>query len=200
MQDKEIELNRLLHYLEEKQISSKKVYEGSLLHVYEDEIELPDKKPSAREWIEHPGASAVVPVFEDGTIMLVKQYRYPPRKLFIEVPAGKIDKGESPQTTATRELQEECGILCERLEKAGDFFPAIGYSDEIIHVYVAWGLKMQEQNVDDDEFLLNYRLSFSEALRMIEAGDIDDGKTICSLIQASLWWKKNEPFKVKLEG
>lgn len=184
--------------LREKKLTSKKVFDGKLLHVYSDEAELPDQTTSTREWIKHPGASAVVPVFEDGTIMLLQQFRYPPKKTFIEVPAGKIDPGENKKTTAERELLEESGIKCENIEEVGSFYPAIGYADEIIYVYTAWGLTEEGQAVDDDEFLLKYRIPFSKALEMIRTGEITDGKTICSLIQASMWWRENEPFKVGL--
>ena len=182
--------------LREKRLTSKKVFNGKLLHVYSDEAELPDNSTSTREWIKHPGASAVVPVFEDGTVMLLQQFRYPPKKTFIEVPAGKIDPGESKKSTAKRELFEESGIKCEQLKEVGSFYPAIGYADEIIYVYVAWGLTEEAQSVDDDEFLLKYRIPFSKALRMIKTGEITDGKTICSLIQASMWWRENIPFEV----
>lgn len=193
---KDSDLNKHSAQLLEKPLNSKHVFDGKLLQVYYDEVELPDNTTSSREWIKHPGASAVVPVFEDGTIMLVKQFRYPPRKIFIEVPAGKIDPGETPHSSAKRELLEESGLSCEHLENAGSFYPAIGYADEIIHVFVGWGLTENKQNVDDDEFLLNYRIHLSEALNMIGSGEISDGKTICALTQAWMWWQKNKPFDV----
>ena len=183
--------------LTETQISSNHVFDGSLLQVYVDEVRLPDGETSTRDWIKHPGASAVVPVFKDGSVMLLKQFRYPARKIFIEVPAGKLDAGEPPEKTAERELFEETGIKCTDLAKAGSFFPAIGYADEIIHVYAAWGLELHSSRQDDDEFVLNHRVPFSEALAMIESGEIDDGKTICSLYQVHRWWKKNGPFEVQ---
>lgn len=182
--------------LTEKKMSSKHVFDGKLLQVYVDDVQLPDGTTSTRDWIKHPGASSVVPVFEDGTIMLLKQFRYPPRKIFIEVPAGKLDEGEAPVKTAERELLEETGISCASISEAGSFFPAIGYADEEIFVFVAWGLNEQAKNVDDDEFLLNHRVSFADALEMIATGEISDAKTICSIIKAKLWWEKHEPFPV----
>jgi ADP-ribose pyrophosphatase len=182
--------------LEEKKISSEKVYDGKLLQVYVDEVKLPDGSRSTRDWIKHPGASAVVPVFQDGSVMLLKQFRYPPKLIFNEVPAGKLDPGDSPEETARRELQEESGLICNHLELAGSFYPAIGYADEIIYIYVAWGLTQKEKNSDEDEFLLNHRIPFSEALMMIASGEISDGKTICALFKAHLWWKQNNPFVV----
>lgn len=182
--------------LTEKQLSSQRVYDGRLLQVYVDDVQLPDNTESTRDWIKHPGASAIVPVFEDGTIMLLKQYRYPPRKIFIEVPAGKLDEGESPVVTAKRELIEETGYECSSIESAGSFYPAIGYADEEIYVFVAWNLHQTLKNVDDDEFVINHRVSFADALEMIASGEITDAKTICSIMKAKIWWEENEPFPV----
>lgn len=182
--------------LTEKKLSSRHVYDGPLLQVYVDDVQLPDDTQSTRDWIKHPGASAIVPVFDDGTIMLLKQFRYPPRRIFIEVPAGKLDEGEPPMATAKRELVEETGFECGSIESAGSFFPAIGYADEEIFVFVAWNLEQKLKNVDDDEFVINHKVPFSEALEMIASGEITDAKTICSIIKAKVWWEKNEPFPV----
>jgi ADP-ribose pyrophosphatase len=182
--------------LSEKQLSSRHVFDGRLLQVYVDDVQLPDDSRSTRDWIKHPGASAIVPVFEDGTIMLLKQFRYPPRRVFIEVPAGKLDEGEPPMVTAKRELVEETGYESKSMENAGSFFPAIGYADEEIHVFVAWDLEQKLKNVDDDEFVINHRVPFSEALKMISSGEITDAKTICSIVKARAWWEKNAPFPV----
>ena len=179
--------------------SSKAVFSGRLLNVFLDEVKLPDNSFSTREWIRHPGACAVVPIFEDGSIMLLKQFRYPPRKVFIEVPAGKIDAGEDPAVTAERELLEESGVKCENLVHVGHFYPAIGYADEIIHSYVAWGLTVEKQNTDDDEFLKPYRIPYQKAIDMIESGEITDAKTISTLLQVKMWWLKNQPFEIPLD-
>ncbi len=183
----------------ETEHSSKQVFSGKLLHVYSDVVKLPDNSISTREWIKHPGASAVVPVFRDGSIMLLNQFRYPARKVFIEVPAGKIDPGEEPSVTAKRELLEESGVKCQNLVNVGHFYPAIGYADEIIYSYVAWDLSIEKQNADDDEFLLPNRLPFKKALKMIGTGEITDAKTISTLIQVKLWWLKNHPFEIPLD-
>lgn len=188
-----------LRKLGEQKISSEHVFDGKLLQVYFDEVTLPDGNESTREWIKHPGASAVVPVFPDGTIMLLRQFRYPARKVFLEVPAGKLDPGESPESTAKRELLEESGLNCDNLIRTGSFYPAIGYADEIIYSFVAWGLDMQKSALDEDEFLLNYRVSFSDALDLVSNGEIQDAKTICTLYNAANWWKKHIPFAINLD-
>jgi len=176
---------------------SKNVFSGKLLDVYLDHVILPDKETSTREWIKHPGACAVVPVFADGTIMLVKQYRYPVGQIFYEVPAGKIDSEEPQDKTASRELLEESGIVAKELSYVGHFYPGIGFSDEIIHIYTAWNLQLKRQSVDYDEFLINYRISYMKAIEMINNGIISDGKTICSILKTREWWKKYRPFDVK---
>lgn len=174
----------LLESLKEITKSSKKVFDGKLLQVFYDEAVLPSKEVSTREWIKHPGACAIVPIFENGDVMLIDQFRYPPKKLFLEVPAGKIDKGEHPDETAKRELVEETGIVAKNLVNIGHFYPAIGYADEIIFIYVATNLTESDINTDEDEFVRKRRIPFKEAIKRVHAGEIDDGKTITCLLRA----------------
>ncbi|MDX1636973.1 MAG: NUDIX hydrolase [Balneolaceae bacterium] len=185
------------HKLVETRISSTEVFDGRLLHVFFDEARLPDGSQSTREWIKHPGASAVLPVFPDGDIMLVKQFRYPVSQIFYEVPAGKIDPGETADGTAGRELREEAGLSCRRFHYLGHFYPSIGYTDEIIHLYVAWDIDEYEQAVDEDEFLVKERVPFREAVEMVHTGVISDGKTAITLLRAWKWWQEEGPFQVK---
>ncbi|MGD8428294.1 MAG: NUDIX hydrolase [Balneolaceae bacterium] len=184
------------HKLIERTISSKEIFNGKLLHVFLDEARLPDGSTSTREWIKHPGASAVLPVFENGDVMLVRQFRYPMAQIFYEVPAGKIDPHENADTTAVRELKEEAGLRCKQFEYVGHFYPGIGYSDEIIHIYTAWDITTYEQQVDDDEFLLKERMPFSKAIEMVHRGEISDGKTVISLLRSWHWWKERGPFEI----
>lgn len=176
--------------LVERQISSKEVFRGKLLHVFYDEAGLPNGETGTREWIKHPGACAVVPVFENGDIMLIRQFRYPMAQIFWEVPAGKIDSGEDQDSTALRELEEEAGLRAENYEYVGHFYPGIGYSDEIIHIYLAWGLTTVEQNMDEDEFVIKERIPFKEAVQMVHSGEINDGKTVICLLRAWEVWSK----------
>tara|TARA_R110002126_G_scaffold1440_4_gene8271 strand:+ start:715 stop:1269 length:555 start_codon:yes stop_codon:yes gene_type:complete len=171
--------------------SSKEVFNGKLLHVFYDEAQLPDGGLSSREWIKHPGASAIVPVFDNGDVMLIHQFRYPSRQIFLEVPAGKIDKGENPHQTAVRELKEETGLRAGELHYAGHFFPAIGYADEVIHIYIAKDLSLDKDATDDDEFVQKERIPFQQAIDLVHKGEINDGKTICCLLRAEHYLKSN---------
>lgn len=184
------------HKLIERTQSSQEIFNGRLLHVFLDHAQLPDGSTSTREWIKHPGASAVVPVFENGDIMLVKQFRYPISQIFYEVPAGKIDPDENAGTTAERELNEEAGLVCQQFQYIGHFYPGIGYSDEIIHIYAAWDIESYAQQVDDDEFLLKERVSFQEAIQLVHSGEISDGKTMISLLRTWHWWQQEGPFRI----
>jgi ADP-ribose pyrophosphatase len=182
--------------LVETKLNSRETFSGRLLHVYLDEVRLPDGTTSTREWIRHPGASAVLPVFENGDVMMVKQFRYPLSQVFYEVPAGKLDPGETPGSTAERELREEAGLVCGQYAYVGHFYPSIGYTNEIIHLYVAWDIETVSQNVDDDEFLIKERLPFRQAVEMVHSGEISDGKTMITVLRAWHWWQKNGPFEV----
>lgn len=182
--------------LVEETKDSSELYKGELLHVYKDRAILPDGSESGREWIKHPGACAIVPVFENGDIMLIQQYRYPPKQIFLEVPAGKIDPGEDQQQTAIRELREETGLRAEHYSYIGHFYPCIGYSDEVIHIYAAWSLQLDESDADHDEFVENERIPFQEAMDLVERGYINDGKTVISLSRTWQWWESKGPFSL----
>jgi len=124
----------------EKQLNSRLVYSGKMLEVREDEVKLPGGAESTREYVVHPGASVIVPLFEDGTVLVERQYRYPVGEHMLELPAGKIDKKEDPESAARRELLEETGYEAARWDFIGTLMPCIGYSDELIYVYLARSL------------------------------------------------------------
>lgn len=176
--------------LVESKLSSQKVFDGELLHVFHDKAILPNGRTGTREWIKHPGACAVVPIFDNGDIMLIKQFRYPMAQIFWEVPAGKIDAGEPQDRTALRELEEEAGLQTQDFEYIGHYYPAIAYTDEVIHVYTAWNLTVVAQKTDDDEFVIRVRLPFIEAVNMVHSGEINDGKTIICLLKAWHWYQQ----------
>lgn len=172
--------------LTESQLSTEQLVDGVLLEAFRDEVRLPDGNTSVREWIDHPGASAIVPVFDDGRTLLVRQFRYPPRRTFLEVPAGKLDEpGEDPAEVAARELEEETGWRAERFESIGSAYPCIGYSNEIIYVFAAYGLERSEQDLAEGEFVEVIEMELDEAVRRVRAGEIKDMKTITALVYAA---------------
>ena len=171
--------------LTETPIHSDAVYDGVLLHVRRDTVRLPNGSESVREWIEHPGASAVLPLFDDGTVLLIRQFRYPPRQEFLEVPAGKFDRpGEDPLELARREMAEEVGLAAERWTVLGVTHPCIGYSNELIHLFLAEGLTETEAHVDDDEFVDPVRLPLAEAVDLAQTGKVLDSKSALTLLLA----------------
>lgn len=186
-----------LEKLREQKLSSTEIFNGRLLNVFRDEVRLPDGSTSTREWIKHPGAAAVLPVFRNGEVMLIKQYRYPLRQVFYEVPAGKIDAQEDHRQTARRELQEETGLKVEKMQYLSAFHPSIGYTDEVIHLYCAWDITKTNKQVDADEFLLTERVSFKKAMTWVQDGKITDGKTMVTLMRAWNWWQQEGPFGIK---
>lgn len=174
-----------MHDLTETPLRSEQLVDGKLLKVYRDEVRLPDGAASVREWIDHPGAAAVVPLFEDGTTLLVRQYRYAPRRVILEVPAGKIDHdGEDPAVAAARELEEETAWRAGRLVHLGSLYPCIGYSNEIIHFYLAEDLSKTEQIQVEGEFLDVVSLDFDEAVARARRGELADMKTVTALLLA----------------
>ncbi len=168
--------------LTEETLGSQQLVDGALLAVYRDTVRLPDGKASVREWIAHPGAAAVVPLFADGTTLLVRQFRYPPRRTFLEVPAGKCDAaGEEAEATARRELEEETGWKAARFTPLGTSYPCIGYSDERICFFLAEDLEQGAACLDESEFLEVEHVPFAEALGMARRGELQDMKTVTAL-------------------
>ena len=162
------------------------VYDGALLHVHRDVVIGPHGKESVREWIAHPGAAAVVALFDDDTTLLVRQFRHAPRREFLEVPAGKLDhEGEEPLELARRELEEETGYTATRLTPIGATYPCIGYSDEVIHLFVAEGLSEVGETGETDDVVEPVRLPFAEAVRMARAGELLDAKTVVALLRVA---------------
>lgn len=169
-------------HLEEKRISGKQVFSGILLQVHCDQVQLPDGNTSVREWIDHPGAAAVVPVFDDGTTIMVKQYRYPVGRTFLEIPAGKCDvAGENPEDVARRELEEETGWKAGQLRSLGAFYPGIGYSNECIHFFLATELVQGVRMEGEGEFIDTHVMPLLQCLSMVENGEILDMKSALGL-------------------
>ena len=169
--------------LVEKKLSSEKIFDGVLLHVLKDEVELPNGHKSTREWIKHQGAAAVIPLLPDNQIILVKQFRYPVGQVTLEIPAGKLDfEGEDPLACATRELSEETGYTAGKFWKLTTIATTVGFSNEFIHLYAATDLKSGKQHPDEDEFINAVKVPLTAALHMVETGKIIDAKSIISIL------------------
>jgi len=167
--------------LKETRLDSVVVYEGSFMQVRKDRITLPDGRESSREYITHPGAVAVLALLDNGNLLMERQYRYPPQREFIELPAGKIDDGEDILITAQRELLEETGYVADEWIHLTTAWPCIGYADERMEYFLARGLHHHGRNLDDGEFLEVFELALSDALQWIREGKINESKTIVGL-------------------
>jgi ADP-ribose pyrophosphatase len=168
--------------LTERRISSEQVFDGALLKVYRDAVRLPDGSSGGREYIRHPGAVAIVPFFDDGRVLLERQFRYPHGREFIELPAGKLEPGEPHLDTAKRELLEETGYVAQEWSRLGVIHTAIAYTDEAIELFVARKLTLQTRNLDQGEFLEIFSVPFDEAVAMVRDGKITDAKSVAGLL------------------
>ncbi len=172
-------------HLAEHTVSSETVFQGRLLQVRLDHVRLPDGKPATREYVVHPGAAMVVPLHDDGSVTLVRQYRYPLARAFLEFPAGKLDVGEAPLECARRELAEEVGLVAHTLTVLTTVHNAIAYSNEAITLFLAQGLSPVAQRLDEGEFLDVLRVPLEQVLAGIQDGSISDVKTIIGGLMAS---------------
>ena len=165
-------------HLKEIRVDGKLAYDGSFLKVQRDIVRLPDDNNTVREYIRHPGAVVILPLFEDGSILLERQFRYPLDRVFIEFPAGKIDEREDPLACAKRELQEETGYTATEWQFLCTIHNAIAYSDEHLDLYLARGLTAGERKLDDGEFLDIFKAPLSDLMTWVKDGGVTDVKTI----------------------
>ena len=169
--------------LEETLISSQKIFDGKIVHLVKDDVTLPNGGTATREVIRHCGASAVLPVTENGEVVLERQFRYAVGQTLIEIPAGKLEPGEDPALAARRELLEETGYTCKNLEPLGPLYGIPAYSDECVHTYVATGLTPGARSLDPDEFLEVFTLPLETAVEWIVSGKITDSKTVSTVLK-----------------
>ena len=172
--------------LKERKINSNIVYSGDFLDVRKDDVILPNDKTSSREWINHPGAVVVIPILPNGDIALIRQFRYAVGKEFIELPAGKLDKEETTEECAKRELEEEIGSNANKLNFIATIHPAIGFANEEMSLFLALDLVKTQENRDVDEFLELMPTTLDKALDLVWSNKITDVKTIIGI----LWYQK----------
>ena len=168
--------------LSEHFVSGEEVFSGKLLRVRRDVVRLPDGSRSVREYVRHPGAVVMVALFDDGRVLLERQFRYPHGRDFIELPAGKLEPGEPHLETARRELLEETGYVASDWRRLGVVHPSVGYTDEAIELFLAKGLTKREAKLDDGEFLEVLEVPFAEAIAMVRDGRITDAKSVAGLL------------------
>jgi ADP-ribose pyrophosphatase len=169
------------HLIEEK-IASEEILKGRFLHAFRDTVRLPDGSVATREYILHPGAVMVIPMLDDGRLVLERQFRYPLGRVMIEFPAGKIDAGEDPFACARRELLEETGYTAREWARAGVLHPVISYATEFIEIWFARGLSLAERRLDEGEFIEVFTAAFDELLTWCRDGTVTDAKTLTAVL------------------
>ncbi len=170
----------------ERKVSHARLYDGVIVNVDLDQVKLPNDRIAKREIVNHPGGVAVLPLNDDGTVTLVRQYRYAFSSVLTEIPAGKLDAGEEPEDGALRELKEEIGAQVGELIDLGCVYPSPGFCREILHLYLAKGLTYGESCPDEDEFLEVARIPFDELLEQVMQGKIKDAKTVAAVLKTKV--------------
>lgn len=170
----------------EKTLSSEIIFDGAVVHLRVDQVELPNGNTSSREIVSHPGGVAVVPLHKDGTVTVVRQFRYSMGRVVMEIPAGKLERGEDHRATGLRELEEETGLTCKKFTYLGAVMASPGFTDEMLYMYLAEDLTQGDANPDEDEFLEGERVPFSQLIDGIMAGEIEDGKTVAALLKTKI--------------
>lgn len=175
--------NEVYMKLEEKTVESELKYDGKIVKLFVDKAEVENGDIVKREVIKHPGGVCVVPLDEDENVIFVRQFRYPHKRVFLEIPAGKLEYGENHRECGLRELKEETGCVCDSFEYLGNLVPTPAYDTEIIHMYLARRLHVGEQNLDKDEFLETEKIPLKKAAEMIMKNEIADAKTQVAILK-----------------
>ena len=168
----------------EELIDSEYKFKGKIINLKIDDVKLPNGQLAKREIVEHPGGVSILAITDDNKILMVEQFRAGPRVVTLEVPAGKLERGEVPEICGLRELTEETGYKAGSFEKIGSFYLTPGYTDELIYIYVARKLVLDKANPDEDEFLNVKAYDYKELLQMVKNNEIKDAKTVISILFA----------------
>ena len=172
--------------LTEKKLKSEQLYDGKIVKLFRDTVELPNGKTALREVVRHPGGVIILPIDNDGNVHMVRQFRYAYDRVILEIPAGKLEYGEEPLAAAKRELEEEIGAKADSWVSLGDIWPTPGFCDEVQHLYLARGLTFGDTHPDEDEFLEQVKMPFAEVFAMAADGRMQDSKSIVALLRAGL--------------
>ena len=173
-------------HLEEKHISTEEIFDGIVVKLNRDTVLLEDGSTATREVIKHPGGVGILPLDDDNNVYMVRQFRYPHNRVMLEIPAGKMEWGENPLDTATRELKEEIGATASELINLYPLIPTPAYCGEVTHLYLAKGLTFTNQCLDEDEFLDVEKIPFDKLVDMVMSGEILDGKTEIAILKTKL--------------
>jgi ADP-ribose pyrophosphatase len=173
-----------MDHLTEEQIASKQIYSGKVVNLYVDEVRLPNGKTAVRETIRHRGAVCIVALTDQNEVLMVKQCRHPFGRVIVEVPAGKLDPGESPASCAVRELSEETGAAARSMVFIGEYYPSPAVLDEVIYMFLAQGLTYGQAHTDEDEFLSIEKVPIGRLVDGILNGEVKDGKTQAAVLKA----------------
>ena len=172
-------------HLFEKTVESEPIFDGKIIKVKKDKAELENGEVVNRELVVHPGGVCIVPLTDNGEMLMVKQIRYPFQTVLTELPAGKLEFGEDHREAGLRELKEETGAVCEKFEYLGVCYPSVAYLTEKIHMYLATGLSFDKQHLDDDEFLDVIKVKLEDAVEMVMNNELPDAKTQCAILKAA---------------
>lgn len=173
----------------ERFVRKRTVWRGRAVDFRVDTIRLPNGKLATREYLDHPGAVGVVPLLPGGRVVMVRQYRHPVREVTLELPAGKLDKGEKPLACVRRELAEETGYTARKITPLLQYWPTPAFANEVLHMYAAEGLNPGKMATDEDEFLECVTLPIKKALDLVRRGEIKDSKTVIGLLACAVWKK-----------
>ena len=168
----------------EKKLTSEQIFDGKVVKLFVDTVELPNGETAIREIVRHPGAVCVVPVTNEGEVVMVKQFRYPFEEIMLEIPAGKLEPGEDPYEAVKRELEEESGAVAGKIEHIGQLYTTVAIFDEKIQIYLATDLTFVKSHPDQDEFLEVTKIPLDELVQMVMDGKIPDAKTQIAILKA----------------
>lgn len=171
---------------EEVKIKENLLYDGKILQLYCDEVMLPNGKTAKREYVNHNGGCSILAIDKDNNIYLVEQFRYPYHKNILEIPAGKLEKGEDPLDCARRELKEEIGATAESIKEIITLYPTPAYTNEPLRIYKAEGLSFGDNHLDENEFINVIKMPLKEAYRRVKSNEINDSKTVVAILTAVL--------------